>query len=81
MSFILFSQHGVGREVRTLAFEDFDEAVDFAKANDPDADPSLCPQVDEDLARTFGTYEKGLFWASVENKYAIILNTNNNQES
>ena len=72
-AFTVVTQHGIGREVRTAGFDSLDEAVAHAKANDPDTDGSLCPQVDEDIARTFGEYEKGIFWLSASNRYAVIV--------
>lgn len=68
--FAVITQHGADREVRTVAFADFDEAVAYARANDPDTDGSLCPNVDDVYAQ-HPRFEKGVYW--LRNLYAVVI--------
>lgn len=68
--FTVFTQHGEGREARTVDFEDFDAALSHARSKTPDTDGTMVPNVDESLSDHPG-YEKGVFWN--KNRYAVIL--------
>ena len=72
MRFTVTTQHGAERDSRHVVFPDFDEALSFAESFTPDSDATLCPQVAPEAWAEQGTYERGLFWLSTENRYAVI---------
>jgi hypothetical protein len=69
--FTLITQHGEERKTRRQRFSDYDTAVAHARANTPDSDPSMVPNVDTKHS-DHPNYEKGFFWHG--NKYAALIN-------
>ena len=69
-NYTVHTQHGIERTVRTTAFSTYEAALEFATADTPDTDGSLCPNVDDDYGKA-PNYEQGIFWMG--NRYAVIL--------
>ena len=71
-SYTLVTQHGVDRKVRNKHFSSYDEAVEYARANTPETDGSMCPNVDDEIVYQW-SYEKGFWIDGVKNRYAVLL--------
>lgn len=74
--FTVITQHGEERKVRRKRFATYEAALSHAEANNPDSDPSMVPNLDEPHA-SHPDYEKGLYYAGIRNKYAVITKKGN----
>lgn len=62
---------------RMMRFSDFDSALEYGEANNPDSDGSMLPQGAADIEDPH--IEKGLFYYGV-NKYGIITGPNGSED-
>lgn len=73
--FSVITQHGEERQVKRKYFGDYDSAEAHAKAQNPDTDGSMVPNVDDKIA-SHPDYERGMYYANV-NRYAVITRAGN----